>query len=183
MLLEWLLKNNKVRLMLNIIWTNCFLLQFIPWHWFYIKLVCQSPNLKPTGMGWQLIGNSLVVYSGFKAKLCKTLLHSGFQAKLCTTLVALAWLTSLSDCSNAYDSHLGSHSHDVLPFGSTEIHVYGHRTPENTIFCLKKKSDILLCSLGSCDHIHWFQWLWLAIHHGYVTLNGSHVHWNKQKDL
>ena len=64
MLLEWLLKNNKVRLMLNIIWTNCFLLQFIPWHWFYIKLVCQSPNLKPTGMGWQLIGNSLVVYNG-----------------------------------------------------------------------------------------------------------------------
>ena len=61
--------------------------------------------------------------------------------------------------------------------------IYGHWTPENTIeyqtFFLNKK----WCFLGSCDHIHWFQWLQLAIHHGYVTQNGSHMHWNKQKDL
>ena len=50
-------------------------------------------------------------YSGFKAKLCKTLLYSGIQAKLCTTFAALAWLLGLSACLNAYDSHLVSHSH------------------------------------------------------------------------
>ena len=72
-------------------------------------------------------------YNGFKANVCKTLLYSGFQAKLCTTFAALAWLISLSACSNAYDSHLGSHSHDVLPIGATETNVYGHWTPENTI--------------------------------------------------
>ena len=56
--------------------------------------------------------------------------------------------------------------------------------PQRTqIFVFKKKSGILLCSLGSSDHIHWFQWRQLAIHHGYVTLDGSHMHWNKQKDL
>ena len=56
--------------------------------------------------------------------------------------------------------------------------------PQRTqIFVFQKKSDILWCSLGSSDHIHWFQWLQLAIHHGYVTLDESHMHWNKQKDL
>ena len=110
-------------------------------------------------------------------------LYSWFQAKVCTTFLALACLLSLSACSNAYDSHLRSHSQDVLPIWATKINVYGHRSPESTIFCLKKKSDILWCSLGSSDHIHWFQWLQLAIHHGYVTLDESHMHWNKQKDL
>ena len=110
-------------------------------------------------------------------------LYSGFKAKMCTTFLALAWLGSLSACSNAYDSHLRSHSQDVLPIWATKINVYGHRSQESTIFCLKKKSDILWCSLGSSDHIHWFQWLQLAIHHGYVTLDESHMHWNQQKDL
>ena len=80
-------------------------------------------------------------------------LNSGFQAKVCTTFLALALLLSLSACSNAYDSHIRSHIHDVLPIGATEINVYGHRSPENTNFCLLKKSDIILYSLGSCDHI------------------------------
>ena len=79
--------------------------------------------------------------------------YSGFKAKMCTTFLALAWLGSLSACSNAYDSHLRSHSQDVLPIWATKINVYGHRSPESTIFCLKKKSDILWCSLGSSDHI------------------------------
>ena len=35
--------------------------------------------------------------------------------------------------------------------------------------------------MGSCTHMQWFQWLHLATHHGYVTLDGSHMHWNKQK--
>ena len=75
---------------------------------------------------------------------------------MCTTFLALACLRSLSACSIAYDSHLGLHSHDVLPIGATEINVYGHRSPENTIFCFKKKSDILLCSLGSCAWVYIF---------------------------
>ena len=58
---------------------------------------------------------------------------------MCTTFLALAWLGSLSACSNAYDSHLRSHSQDVLPIWATKINVYGHRSPESTIFCLKKK--------------------------------------------
>ena len=33
------------------------------------------------------------------------------------------------------------------------------------------------------DHVHQLQWLQLAIHHGFVTLDGSHMHWKKQKDL
>ena len=41
--------------------------------------------------------------------------------------------------SDAYDSHLRSNTHDVLPIGATKINVYGHRTPENTNFCLPKK--------------------------------------------
>ena len=70
---------------------------------------------------------------------CKVRKYSGFKAKVCTTFLALAWLLSLSACSNAYDSHLRSHTHDVLPIGATEINVYGHRTPENTKFGLSKK--------------------------------------------
>ena len=80
-------------------------------------------------------------------------LNSGFQAKVCTTFLALALLLSLSACSNAYDSHIRSHIHDVLPIGASEINVYGHRTPKAQIFVFQKKSDILLYSLGSCDHI------------------------------
>ena len=57
--------------------------------------------------------------------------YSGFQAKVCTTFLALARLLSLSAYSNAYDSHLRSHTNDVLPIGATKINVYGHRTPEN----------------------------------------------------
>ena len=62
----------------------------------------------------------------------KSIIYSGVQAKLCTTLLALAWLISLSACSNAYDTNLGSHTHDVLPIAATETIVYGHRTSENT---------------------------------------------------
>jgi len=40
-----------------------------------------------------------------------------------------------------------------------------------------------LCFLSSCDHIQWFQLLQLAMHHGYVTLDGCLIHWNKQKDF
>ena len=55
--------------------------------------------------------------------------------------------------------------------------------PQRTqIFVFQKKSGILLYSLGSCDHIQWFQWLQLTIHHWYVTLVGCQMHWNKQKD-
>ena len=68
-----------------------------------------------------------------------SLLYSGFQAKVCTTFLALAWLLTCSACFNAYDSHLRSLTHDVLPIGATKIDVYGHRNPENTNFCLSKK--------------------------------------------
>ena len=33
------------------------------------------------------------------------------------------------------------------------------------------------------NHIQLFQWLQLTKYHWYVTLNGCHMHWNKQKDL
>ena len=72
---------------------------------------------------------------------------------------------SLSACSNAYDSHLGSHINDVLLFGSTEINVYGHRTQENTIFCLKKvwytivfsgvQWPYTIVSVAACGNISW----------------------------
>ena len=65
--------------------------------------------------------------------MCKTLLYSRFQAKLCRTFLALVSLVSLSACSNAFDTQLGSHTHDVLSIGATEIIGYGHRTPENII--------------------------------------------------
>ena len=65
--------------------------------------------------------------------MCKTLLCSRFQAKLCRTFLALVSLVSLSACSNAFDSQLGSHTNDVLSIGATEIIGYGHKTPENTI--------------------------------------------------
>ena len=110
------------------------------------------------------------------------MLYSGFEAKVCRTLLALAWLVSLSACFNAYDSHLRSPTHDILPIGATKINVYGQRDPENRNFCLLK-SLIFDFVLGSCDHIQWFQWLKLTIHHGYVTLVGSHMHLNKQKNL
>ena len=74
-----------------------------------------------------------VSYSGFQANVCKTLLYSRFQAKLCRTFLALVWLLSLSACSNAFDTQLGSHTNDVLSIGATEIIRYGHRTPKNTI--------------------------------------------------
>ena len=40
-----------------------------------------------------------------------------------------------------------------------------------------------LCSQSSCDHIWWFQWLQLAIHHRYVILIWCHVLWSSQKCL
>ena len=74
-----------------------------------------------------------ITYSGFQANMCKTLLYCRFQAKLCRTFLALVWLVSLSACSNAFDTQLGSHTNDVLSIGATEIIGYGHRTPKNTI--------------------------------------------------
>ena len=40
-----------------------------------------------------------------------------------------------------------------------------------------------LCSQSSCDHIQWFQWLQVVIHHRYVTLVWCHIHWSSQKGL
>ena len=45
------------------------------------------------------------------------------------------------------------------------------------------RSTVELRSQRSCDHIQWFQWLKLAIHNGYVTLDWYHMHWNSQKCL
>ena len=79
----------------------------------------------------------------------------------------LAWLTRLFASSNAYDSHLGWHSHDVLPIGVTETNVYGHWTLENTIeyqtFFKRQKfvfSGLLLpCTLISVAPIGNTSWL------------------------
>ena len=88
-------------------------------------------------MWWQFIFVHTYIgyrlYNGFKANVCKTLLYSRFQAKLCRTFLALVWLISLSACSNASDTQLGSHTNDVLSIGATEIIGYGHKTSENTI--------------------------------------------------
>ena len=100
-----------------------------------------------------------------------------------------SWLQSISGCSNAYNTKLGSHTHDVLPIAATETFVYGHRTSGNTNFwfwkivCYSIDLWLRLSSQRSCDHIQWFQWLQLAIHHGYVTLGWCHKHWNSQKCL
>ena len=65
------------------------------------------------------------------------------------------------------------------PLNSLYMITEAQRTQKNTrLFFFKN-----LCFLGSCDHIQWFQWLKLAIHHEYVTLDGCHMHLNKQKDL
>ena len=62
------------------------------------------------------------------------------------TFLALAPLLSLSACSNAYDTHLGSHTHDVLPIGAMKS-MYMVTVPQRTqIFVFQKKSCILLCS-------------------------------------
>ena len=66
------------------------------------------------------MGKSLL-YSGFKANVCKTLLYSRFQAKLCTTFLALALLISLFACFNAFNTNQGPHAIDVLSIGATEI--------------------------------------------------------------
>ena len=88
---------------------------------------------------------------------------SGVQAKLCTTFLALAWLLCLSAPFNAYDSHWGTHTHDVLPIGADEIIVY--------VFCIQIfEGKKVWYSFLSWDHIQWFQWLQLTIHHWYVTL-------------
>ena len=58
--------------------------------------------------------------------------------------------------------------------------------PRKHNFLFLKKSLIFYCVLWgpvTINDKHCFQWLQLAIHHGYVTLDGSHMHWNKQKDF
>ena len=47
-------------------------------------------------------------------------------------------LLSISGCSNAYDSKLGSYTHDVLPLAATKTISYGHRTTGNTKFWFYK---------------------------------------------
>ena len=42
-------------------------------------------------------------------------------------LIPIYRLLSLSACSTAYDTNLGSHTHDVLTIAATEIIVYSHR--------------------------------------------------------
>ena len=49
----------------------------------------------------------------------------GSRQKCAQPFLALAWLLSLSACSNAYDTHLGSHTNDILSIGATEIIVNG----------------------------------------------------------
>ena len=59
--------------------------------------------------------------------------YSGRTLFLYMTLLCLySWLLSISGCSNAYDTNLGSHTHYVLPISATEIIVYGHRTSGNS---------------------------------------------------
>ena len=67
------------------------------------------------------------------------IIYSRVQAKWCTSFVVLARLLSHSGCSNAYDNHVWSHTHQLLPIAPTETPIYGHRTLGNTNFCLRKK--------------------------------------------
>ena len=66
---------------------------------------------------------------------------------------------------------------------------YGHRSSGNTNFWFLKKvllfyrSMLRLSSQRSCDHIQWFQWLQVVIHHRYVTLVWCYIHWSSQKCL
>ena len=71
--------------------------------------------------------------------------YSGFQAKVCTTFLALAWLLSLSACSNASDSHLRSHTHDYLPIEAIEIYCKWSQEPRKHNFLSFKKSLIFYC--------------------------------------
>ena len=45
------------------------------------------------------------------------------------------------------------------------------------------RSMLRLSFQRSCDHIQWFQWLQVVVHHRYVTLIRCHMHWCSQKCL
>ena len=62
-------------------------------------------------------------------------------------------------------------------------HIWSQELWEHKFLVLKKvllfyRSMLRLSSLRSCDHIQWFQWLQVVIHHRYVTLVWSHMHWS-----
>ena len=106
-----------------------------------------------------------------KYKACHTLPQGGLDIGLKVGILAeIGYM--LQECAIMY--------FPLEPLKSLDMVIRPQRIQKNIRLFLKDKN---LCSLGSCDHIHWFQWLQLAMHHGYVTLDGSHMHWNKQKDL
>ena len=67
--------------------------------------------------------------------------------------------------------------HPLEPLKSLYMVTGPYRTQKNT-----RLFFVYLCFL-SCDHIQWFHWLQFVIHHGYLTFDGCHIHWNKQKEL
>ena len=67
-------------------------------------------------------------------------------------------------------------------------HIWSQELWEHKFLVLKKvllfyRSMLRLSSQRSCDHIQWFQWLQVVIHHRYVTLVWCHMHWSSQKCL
>ena len=85
--------------------------------------------------------------------------------------------------------------HDVylqFPVYFTTIHwnhcIWSQELWEHKFLVLKKvllfyRSMLRLSFQRSCDHIQWFQWLQVVVHHRYVTLVRCHMHWSSQKCL
>ena len=74
----------------------------------------------------------------------KTTIQWG-PGKIVHNLIGSSMTYKLSAWSNAYDTNLGSHTHDVLPIATTEIivHIWSQDPREQKILLLKKSQSNL----------------------------------------
>ena len=105
-------------------------------------------------------------------------LYSWVQAKWCTSFVVLAHLLSHSGCSNAYDNHVWSHTHQLLPIAPTETPIYGHRTLGNTNFWLQKNLWYSMVSITTSKPFCLLKCIWQQSWISNPTYFIDLGHWN-----
>ena len=113
----------------------------------------------------------------------------GHTLKWCMTFVVIIWSSKhfwLLQCiwhltRVTYPWFITNCSHWNHCIWSQEL--WEHKFLDLKKVLLFYRSMLRLSFQRSCDHIQWFQWLQVVVHHRYVTLIRCHMHWCSQKCL
>ena len=129
-----------------------------------------------TNTKWNKISIIFLLYSGRRLLLCMTFVLIIRTSKHFWLLQCIWHLTRVT-----YPWFITNCSHWNHCIWSQEL--WEHKFLDLKKVLLFYRSMLRLSFQRSCDHIQWFQWLQVVVHHRYVTLIRCHMHWCSQKCL